>query len=343
MSALSLPVNLALFLLAAVAVWRAGVRLTHCVDAIAERRGLDRAFMGFLVLATATQLPEIVTNSTAALRGAAGLVVNSMFGGISMQTAVLAVADLVAVRYTLTFLAESPFNLLQAAILVLFLALVLAVSVPGDVALLPGVGLGPLLLLWLYLGAVYLLWRQQNRVSWQPAEVADDHGAVAGDGALEALPMASLVGRSLLAALVILLAGVVLVWTSEAVATQSGLGTSFIGVTLLASATSLPELSTTLAAVRLGRHSMAVADVLGSNLIMVALLFPSDLLYREGLLLDAIDPSASFALALGIIVTSIYLVGLVLRRRHRVLGLGVDSWTVLVCYLGGLAILYQLR
>jgi cation:H+ antiporter len=342
-SALSLPVNLALFLLAAAAVWRAGVRLTHCVDAIAERRGLDRAFMGFLVLATATQLPEIVTNSTAALRGAAGLVVNSMFGGISMQTAVLAVADLVAVRYTLTFLAESPFNLLQAAILVLFLALVLAVSVPGDVALLPGVGLGPLLLLALYLGAVYLLWRQQNGVSWQPAEVADEHGAVAGNDDLEALPMASLVRRSLLAALVILLAGVVLVWTSEAVAAQSGLGTSFIGVTLLASATSLPELSTTLAAVRLGRHSMAVADVLGSNLIMVALLFPSDLLYRDGLLLDAIDPSARFALTLGIIVTSIYLAGLVLRRRQRVLGLGVDSWAVLVCYFAGLGVLYHLR
>jgi len=234
-------------------------------------------------------------------------------------------------------------HLAALGILVLFLALVLAVSVPGDVALLPGVGLGPLLLLGLYLGAVYLLWQQQNRVSWQPAEVADDHGAVADNGALEALPMAALVGRSLLAALVILLAGVVLVWTSEAVATKSGLGTSFIGVTLLASATSLPELSTTLAAVRLGRHSMAVADVLGSNLIMVALLFPSDLLYRDGLLLDAIDPSARFALTLGIIVTSIYLAGLVLRQRHRVLGLGLDSWAVLVCYLGGLAVLYHLR
>jgi len=340
---LALPINLTLFLLAAAAVWKAGVRLTHYVDAIAERRGLERAFMGFLVLATATQLPEIVTNSTAALRGAAGLVVNSMFGGISMQTAVLAAADLVAVRYALTFLAESPFNLLQGAILVLFLALVLAVGVPGDVALLPGVGLGPLLLLSLYLGAVYLLWRQQKRVSWQPAEVAHEHGAVGGNGNLESLPMASLVVRSLLAGLVILLAGVVLVWTAEAVAIQSGLGTSFIGVTLLASATSLPELSTTLAAVRLGRHSMAVADVLGSNLIMVALLFPSDLLYRDGLLLDAIDPSAEFALILGIIVTSIYLGGLVLRQRRRLFGLGYDSWAVLACDLGGLAVLYQLR
>lgn len=343
MTASALPVNLALFVLAAAVVWQAGVRLTHYVDAIAERRGLERAFVGFLVLATATQLPEIVTNSTAALRGDARLVVNSMFGGISMQTAMLAVADLVALRYTLTFLAESPFNLLQGAILVLFLALVLAVSIPGDVTLLGSLGLAPTVLAGLYLGAVYLLWQQQHRAAWQPAEVADDYGAVTGNGHTAALPTAALVRRSVVAGAVILVAGIVLVWTAEAVAAQSGLGTSFIGVTLLASATSLPELSTTLAAVRLGRHSMAVADVLGSNLIMVLLLFPSDLLYRQGLLLNAMDDSARFALTLGIVVTAIYLAGLMLRHRQRALGLGYDSWAVLGCYLAGLAVLYQLR
>jgi cation:H+ antiporter len=343
MPELSLPANLALFLAAAAAVWQAGVRLTHDVDVIAGRWGLERAFMGFLVLATATQLPEIVTNSTAALRGDGELVVNSMFGGIGMQTAVLAAADLVAVRYTLTYLAESPFNLLQAAILVLLLGVLLAVTVPGDVALLPAVGLAPAALLGAYLAAVYLLWRQQRRSAWQPAETANREGPAGTDGVAGAVSTRRLIGRCAMAGLVILLAGVVLVRTAEGVAVQSGLGTSFIGVTLLASATSLPELSTALAAVRLGRHSMAVADVIGSNLIMVALLFPSDLLYRDGLLLDAVDGSARFALALGIVVTAIYLVGLLLRLPRRMLGLGLDSWAVLACYCGGLAVLYELR
>ncbi|MDZ7670901.1 MAG: sodium:calcium antiporter [Gammaproteobacteria bacterium] len=343
MSTLTLPVNLLGFALAAAAVWHAGARLTRYVDAIAERQGLGRAFMGFLVLATATQLPEIVTNSTAALRGAADLVLNSMFGGISMQTAVLAVADVAAARYALTYLAESSFNLLQAALLVVVLALLLAVSLVGDVALLPGVGLAPAVLLVLYLGIVNLLWRQQHCASWQPSSVAGSVGRSGGNRLAESLPLAVLIRRSLLAALVILLAGVALVWTAEAIAGQSGLGRSFIGVTLLAAATSLPEVSTTLTAVRLGRHSMAVADILGSNLIMVALLLPADVLYRSGLLLDGLDASARFALALGVLVTAIYLAGLILRTPRRWLRLGWDSWAVLVCYGLGLLVLYQLR
>jgi len=157
------------------------------------------------------------------------------------------------------------------------------------------------------------------------------------------MSLRGLVVRSCVAAGVILGAGVTLVHSAETVAARSGRGTSFIGVTLLASATSLPELSTTIAAVRLGRYSMAVSDVLGSNLIMVFLLLPSDALYTEGLLLDAANPSARFALVAGLVVTALYLIGLSIRRPRRLLGLGLDSWAVLAAYVASLFVLYRLR
>ncbi len=79
----------------------------------------------------------------------------------------------------------------------------------------------------------------------------------------------------------------------KSITMQSGLGSSFIGATLLATSTSLPELSTAVAAVRLEVPSMAISDIFGSNLIMVLLLFPSDILYREGLLLNAANTPES--------------------------------------------------
>jgi len=345
MSSQPLLVNLALFVLAAAIVWYAGERLTRCVDAIAERYNLGRAFLGFLVLATATQLPEVVTNSTAAIRGDARLLLNSMFGGVSMQTAVLVIADFVALRHALTHLAGAASNLAQASLLILVLACALAACVSGDIGLPGTFGVASLLFALLYVVIVWLLWRLQKSRPWQPTsdiEPVEDHATIGHDG-LEDRPLRWLLPRVLAASTAILVAGVALAMTAEAVAGQTGLGSSFIGVTLLATATSLPEVSTTLTAVRLGQHSMAVADIFGSNLIMVALLLPSDLLYREGLLVNQADDSARFALALGILLTAIYLVGLVCRHPRRYAGLGIDSWAAVCVYAAGISILYVLR
>lgn len=345
MAELGLTGNLFVFAAAGLAVWLAGALLTRCVDVIAERNNLGRAFMGFLVLATATQLPELVTNSTAALRDDAVLVLNSMFGGVSMQTAVLIGADLMSARYALTHLSRSPSNMAQATLLILLLGLLLAVSFTGDVTLPGGVGVAPLVLAAAYIVIVRLLWNIDHDEPWQPQAVAEKSQSppALGEEALADRSTGTLAVYSCAAAAVILVAGVALVLSAQSIAELSGLGTSFIGVTLLATATSLPEVSTTLTAVRLGQHSMAVADIFGSNLIMIGLLLPADVLYRSGALLDHMDASARFALTLGIVLTAVYLTGLVLRRRAVFLRLGFDSWLVLLFYAAGLAVLYGLR
>ena len=98
-----------------------------------------------------------------------------------------------------------------------------------------------------------------------------------------------------------LVAGTVLVATGEAIATQTSLGSSFVGATLIASTTSLPELSTTIGAVRLRAYSMAFANIFGSNAIMVALLFLTDVVHRDGPILELVDRSAAFAATVGIV------------------------------------------
>jgi cation:H+ antiporter len=144
-------------------------------------------------------------------------------------------------------------------------------------------------------------------------------------------------------AAVILVCGVLLVETAATIAAQSGLGSSFIGVTLLAATTSLPELSTTIAAVRIGAYTMAISNIFGSNLIMVLVLFPADIFYREGEILRQAGDMEKLALLSGIIVTTIYIIGLLTKKKPRILGMGVDSVLVLGAYLVSVYAFYTVR
>ena len=141
----------------------------------------------------------------------------------------------------------------------------------------------------------------------------------------------------------ILVFGVGLVIAAEQIANLTGLGTSFVGATLLAGSTSLPELSTTIMAVRLHSYTMAISNIFGSNLIMVLLILPADIAYASGPVLEHADKSAIFALTCGILVTAIYVIGMMVRVHRRMFGMGYDSLTVLVVYVVSLFGLYALR
>ncbi|WP_167758043.1 hypothetical protein [Legionella israelensis] len=146
-----------------------------------------------------------------------------------------------------------------------------------------------------------------------------------------------------LSALVILIFGLLITLIAEAIAVKSGLGTSFIGVTMLALVTSLPELSTVIAAVRIKSYTLAISNILGSNLIMVFLILPADLMFSQGLIINSIDTTAALALLSGIIITAIYCIGLLFRGTKRLLRMGIDSILVLVFYILSLTLFYHFR
>jgi cation:H+ antiporter len=90
-------------------------------------------------------------------------------------------------------------------------------------------------------------------------------------------------------------------------------------------------------------YTMAIANIFGSNLIMLALILPADIAYRGGPILAEADRSAQFSLAIGIIVTAVYVVGLLVRRTPVFFGAGADSWAVAAIYLGSLYALFLLQ
>lgn len=342
-----LAANLGLFALLAAGIWLAGTRLAYLLDSISEKTRLTKAFMGLVFLAAATSLPELVTTLSATLQGNAVLALNNLFGGITMQTAILAVVDIAAIRLVLTASPITTTPMMQGMLLICLLALVLAASIAGDYALLPSLGLASLLAAGAYLLVIRLMQKHEATRDWNPADLPEEEDvttpAEPPPHDYDAYPLRRLIMLSLASSVVILVTGAFLTQLADVIAKQTGLGSGFIGVTLLAASTSLPELSTTLAAARIGAYGMAMANIFGSNLIMVFLILPADLAYREGPILNEMNASATFALASGILVTAIYCVGLLFRPHRRILRMGADSLAVAAIYAGSLYLFYTLR
>ncbi len=343
---LPLWAHIIIFGVAATVVWLAGTSLAIAAEEISDRRKMGKAIMGLIVLATATELPEIVTTLVAAANDNAELLLNNMFGGIALQTAILAIADATAVHYAITYYPRKTTPILEGTLLILILGVLHAIILIGDMPFVAHVGVASILLAGLYFWAILLLRRTDRDTGWRPVEIPPIPEGTRAVGVR--LSMHNLSNRGLYlrfgaASLAILMFGTALVFAAEGIADKTGLGSSFIGATLLAGSTSLPELSTTIMAVRLHSFTMAISNIFGSNLIMTLLILPADIVYTRGPLLLQADPSAVYALICGGIVTAIYVIGLLVRARYRILGMGYDSFAVLIVYLASLAVLFRLK
>ncbi len=341
--AIDLALTLALFAASALAVWVAGARLAFLADALSDRMHLAKSIVGLVFLSTATSLPEIATTLTAAVQDARDLVVNNLFGGIALQTAILAMSDFWA-RGAITNYPRKANHALEATLLVLMLGLAVVVMAVGEPIAIGGIGLGSVIIGLFYVGALWLLRTYDDATDWVPVDLPNpDPLPFPAPTGLSETTTRALFMQAAIASGAILLFGVLLVIGAERIAEQTGLGTGFVGVTLLAAATSLPELTTSITAVRIGAYTLAISNIFGSNLIMLVLVFPADVLYRPGPLLREGQPIALASLGFAILATAIFLTGLLIRRKPRIGRVGLDSVLVMITFSASLLVYYRLR
>ncbi|MEX0369955.1 MAG: sodium:calcium antiporter [Tateyamaria sp.] len=338
-----LGLAVAFFALSAFAVWVAGARLAYLADAMSDRWHLAKSVVGLVFLSTATSLPEIATTLTAAVQESRALVLNNLFGGIALQTAILAMSDFWA-RGAITNYPRKANHTLEATLLVMMLGMVIVILMVGEPLSIGGIGLGSVLVAVVYFGALWILRTYDDATDWVPVDLPDpDPLPFPAPTGLAQASTAGLLVQSVAACVVILVFGVLLVISAQSIADQSGLGASFVGVTFLAAATSLPELTTSIAAVRMGAYTLAISNIFGSNLIMLVLVFPADILFRQGPILQTTSPLVGASLGFAIVVTAIFLVGLLIRRKPRIGKVGLDSVLVLITFLISLLVYFRLR
>jgi cation:H+ antiporter len=340
---LSLPWLIGLFAASAAAVWFGGSRLTRLVDALSRKLALGQAFSGMLLLGGITSLPEAAAVGTSAVTGQAALAVNNLIGSASINLLLLALADAVYGRKALTAVAARPTTLMQGTLCMLLSTAVALLATVGDVALFGGpVGAGAVCLAAGTLAAVWICARFETRHVWEPVgrRGGQEDAAHKGERTSEDdRPLPRLLLHLALAGLLILAAGFTVSVTAENIAERTGLSMGIVGFVLVGAATSLPEASSVVTAVRLRRYQLAIADIFGTNLFNILLLLLADALYRGGPVLAEAGRFEAVGAMLAVSLTGIFLVGLLERKDRTVLRMGYDSLAALVAFALGLVLL----
>lgn len=337
-ASLSTVLLLTVFGVAAATIGIFGTQLTRIADALADRTGLGEALAGGLLLGAATSLPGIVTSVTAAAGGHAELAVSNAVGGIAAQTAFLAIGDITYRRANLEHAAASVANLLQGALLVTLLAVpLLAVAGPAWTVL--GVHPATAVLLAGYLAGVRTASSARREPMWESTETDETVQDEPEEANVEA-DLGGLWLRFALFGLVLAVAGWVVARSGVLLAERTGLSETVVGALLTAVATSLPELVTTLAAVRRGALSLAVGGVIGGNVFDVLFLAFSDVAYRDGSIYHAAGERQVFLIALTIVMTGVLLLGFLRREKYGFANIGFESTLILLAWVVGSALLF---
>jgi cation:H+ antiporter len=342
----------AIFLASAAVIWIAGVKLSDTTDVLSARFGLGEALGGVILLAVATNLPEIAITASAAWHGDLGVAVGNILGGIAIQTVVLALLDAWGMKgdkLPLTYRAASLTLVIEGVLVIAVLIVaVMATQLPASLIF---ARLTPdsLIIALFWAGGVWLIARANRGLPWHndSGHAPDTQKLPKGHAKKAKAAAAGGTGRAIaifaLGALATLVCGVTIEESGSTLAAHIGMSGVLFGATILAAATALPEVSTGLASTRLKDYRLAISDIFGGNAFLPVLFLLATLMSGKAVLPHA-QATDIYLAALGILLTCVYIAGLIFRPGRRIFGMGIDSLAVLILYaigVGGLVFVAQ--
>ena len=320
--------------LAVIAV--AGVKLSRYGDIIAEKSGLSRGWVGLILLATVTSLPELVTGlSSVTVAGVPDIAVGDIMGSCVFNLLIIVVLDFLYRKESVYTRARQG-NVLSAGYgiaLIGFAGFNLLLNRDGSIPAIGHVGLYSPVILLLYLLAMRSLYRyEQAKLSEYVEERVELHPEMSLKQAVQGYAMA---------AVAVVAAGIWLPFIAKDLAAAMAWEQSFVGTLLVAAVTSAPEVVVTVAALRMGAVDLAIGNLFGSNLFNIAILAVDDLFYLPGILLADVSITHATSAFSAMMMSGLAVVGLVLRPVSRVFR--TVSWIsllLLVIYLLNMWFLY---
>ena len=318
------------FFLSAAAIVFVATKMTQYAHVIAVRTRLGGMFVGTLLVAAATSAPEIITNVSSVRLGVPNLAAGDLFGSGMFNMLILAVLDVVhfrkrilrgvAIRHALTAS--------LATLLTGMAALFVLARIPWRIGWL---GLDSLALIVIYIGGVWLIQREGRR-HVTPVQVELD---------VPSIGLTHAIIGFVVSAIVLAFISPWLVRAAKEIALITGLGTGFVGVTLFAFVSSLPEVVTMLVSARLGAFDMTVGDLFGSNIFNMMALAITDGFYVQGLLFSDIDINFALTGLLVVLLINLALVGNLACLERRLWFVELDALLIILSFVGGMLLLYQ--
>ncbi len=324
------------FMASAMVIVIAAIQLAKYGDVIALRTRLGGMFVGTLLLAGATSLPELLTAINAARRGVPNLTAGNIFGSSMFNMFLLAVLDIFYCRAR--FLRRLGISFaLNSGQAVAMTGLALFFIVAQIDAQVGWIGVDSLILIAGYVVVTRLLFSGPATENTEPA---DPEPLPEGFPSLRR----ALIGFGL-ATLAIVAFTPLLVQSSIRIAEETALSTGFVGITLVAIVTSLPEVITATAAARMGAYEMAAGNLFGSNTFNIFALGLTDFFYTDGRFLETASSEMVLAGIIALMLTHIALVGNLFRnvvpRKSRWLVVEIDSLLLVLGYLVGMILIYD--
>lgn len=324
----------------------AGTFLARAADRIAEATGLGRMLIGSLLLASVTSLPELSVDLSAVRAGLVDIAAGDLFGSSLMNLLILAGLDLAWRGERRMFSREAASHALSATLGIVLAGLAgTAVLTAGRLPPVVWLGIGGwswALLIAYLLGArvLYLDQRISARADREAAAEAEAKGQPT-----PAEPQPTHLGWAVMAftaaAAVLFFAGPQLSHVAGALAEHTGLGGTFVGTTLVAITTSLPELASSITALRLGAIDLAIGNAFGSNTFNMILFVPLDAMH-DGPLFASLAPAHAVTAMAVIVASAIAVLGQLYQAKQRVPFFEPDALLMIVVLVGALALVYRL-
>jgi cation:H+ antiporter len=350
LTSVATPLLALAFTAGALATWAAGVKLSETTDALDARLGLGQELGGIVLLAVAGSLPEVAITVSAAAQGNLDIAAGNLIGGIAMQTMVLLLCDVaVGPARPLTYLVGALTPVLEGMLVVLVVSgILMGALLRPSTAVAGVVSPASIAIVVVWLVGVYVI----NRVRRDPRWIVSMPGARPGrrhrrqphpeqPHPFTGSSTFRVAGIFVAACVVTLVAGVLLEISGNMLADRAGVNGVVFGATVLAMASALPEISSGIAAVRLGDHALAVGDVFGGNAFQLCL-FPLADLIAGAPVLPTAGRLNSWLASVGVALTAVYAIGVIARPLRCRARLGPDSILALVVFglgIGGLFVL----
>jgi len=307
----------------------AGTKLSRYGDIIAEKTGISRSWIGLVLMAAVTSLPELVTGiSAVTVAHMPNIAVGDVMGSCVFNLAILVVVDFLH-RGEPVYRRASQGHILSAGFGVVLIGFAGLNVLLGSRAKVPAWGhvgaYSPIFLL-VYLMAIRAVFQyEREQLKAHAEDEAYRHPGVS---------LAQVTTRYAMAAAAILVAGTWLPFVGSHLAQVMGWDNTFVGTLFVAGATSLPELVVTIAALRIGAIDMAIASLLGSNLFNIAILAVDEVLFLPGPLLSHVSPLHAVSAVSAVVMSGIVVVALLYRPRARLFRtVGWVSFSLFTVYI----------
>ena len=323
-----------LFTATAIIIVIAGIFISYFGNAIAVRTGLGGLWIGVVLIAFATSLPELTTAVSAGRLGVPNLSAGDLFGSGIYNLAILAALDLIYYRrkmlksVTLGHVVSGGLAIAMTAAAAIFIILRSDYSIAW-------ISWSSLILLLIYIDGIWLVKRNEEAISKKRLESRTKKAEVKVSAFLLERPWWQLGLGMTAAALAIFIAAPLMITAANKISLATGLKETFFGTLLIAFVTSLPELAVSVTAVRLGAFDLVVGNIFGSNSFNMATLVVLDIFYTKGSIFAVISPINAITGLFIILITTLALMGLVFHSEKRYLFVEPDA--VLILILCGLA------